>query len=140
MNAVRTVALVLGVVYVLTGIAGFVPSLVTGGPPPDMPSASGSLFGVFPINTLHNLVHIVIGAVLLYGATGTPVAVLVARVVGVVYAAVGLLGFVAPNTFGLMPIGGADIGLHLVTAAILLYIGFAGREEAAERRGTVVNR
>ena len=37
----------------------------------------------------------------------------------VTYAVVGLLGIFAPDTFGLMPIGGNDIWLHLATAAVL---------------------
>ena len=87
-------------------------------------TAEGNLLGIFPINAVHNVVHLVIGAALLYGATATPRAIAVAKVVGIVYLAVALLGFVAPDTFGLMPIGGADIFLHLFTAAVLLYIGF----------------
>jgi hypothetical protein len=137
MDYIRGVAAVFGVAYVLTGVAGFVPDLVTGGPPPDMPSADGSLFGIFPINMLHNVVHLVIGAALLYGATGTAAAVLMSKIVGVVYLAVGLLGFVAPDTFGLMPIGGADIALHLVTAAILLYLGFVAGERVTGTRGAL---
>ena len=131
MNAARGIATVFGAVYVLVGLAGFVPALVTGSPPPDMPSADGNLLGIFPINMVHNLVHIVIGAALLYGATATPAAIMVSRVVGVVYAAVALLGLVAPDTFGLMPIGGADILLHAFTALVLLYIGFAANPEDA---------
>lgn len=130
MHIARTVALVLGVVYVLIGILGFVPPFVTGEAPADMPSASGLLLGIFPINAVHNVVHLVIGAALLYGATATPMAVMVAKVVGIVYLAVGLLGLVAPDTFGLMPIGGVDILLHLGTAAVLLYIGFMTGDES----------
>jgi len=135
MTAARSVAALFGAVYVIIAIAGFVPALVTGEVPPDMPSAAGNLLGIFPINAVHNVVHLVIGAALLYGATATPRAIAVAKVVGVVYLAVALLGFVAPDTFGLMPIGGADIFLHLFTAAVLLYIGFM-YERSTERAPT----
>jgi hypothetical protein len=139
MNVVRGVALVFGAVYLLVGLAGFVPALVTGSAPADMPSADGNLLGIFPINAVHNLVHIVIGAALLYGSTRTDMAILVSKIIGVTYLAVGLLGFVAPDTFGIMPIGGADIALHLVSAAILLYLGFAP-PESATRDQTVGSR
>lgn len=135
MNLVRSVALIFGVVYILVGIAGFFPPLVTGEAPPDMPSADGNLLGIFPINALHNIVHLVIGAALLYGSTGTAAARMVARVVAVVYLVVGVLGLIAPDTFGLMPIGGADVLLHLGTAAILLYIGFVADPDTG-RAGT----
>jgi hypothetical protein len=135
-NLIRSVALVLGVVYVLVGIAGFFPPLVTGEAPPDMPSADGNLLGIFPINALHNIVHLVIGAALLYGSTGTAAGRMVARVVAIVYLAVGVLGLIVPDTFGLMPIGGADVLLHLATAAILLYIGFMAEADDGRRTGT----
>jgi hypothetical protein len=124
MSLARTVAAVLGVVYVLVGVLGFVPALVTGGAPADMPSATGSLIGVFPINVLHNVVHLAIGAALLYGATATPAAIMVSKVVGVVYLLVGLAGLVSSDGFGLLPLGGLDIALHLATGAVLTYIGF----------------
>jgi len=44
---------------------------------------------------------------LLYGATAHDRAVLMARIVGAISLLVGLLGFVSPDSFGLMPIGGA---------------------------------
>lgn len=137
MNLARSVALVFGAVYVVVGLAGFLPPLVTGDAPADMPSATGNLLGIFPINALHNIVHLVIGAALLYGSTGTSAARMVARVVGIVYLAVGLLGIVVPDTFGLMPIGGTDILLHLGSAAVLLYIGFMDRDAAGAERARV---
>ncbi|PZR64029.1 MAG: hypothetical protein DLM71_04125 [Chloroflexi bacterium] len=74
----RTVALALGVVYVIVGIVGFLPIFVTSGSTASLPSATGSLLGIFPINALHNVVHLAIGAALLYGATATATAILVA--------------------------------------------------------------
>jgi hypothetical protein len=128
MGLARTVALVLGAVYVLVGVLGFIPAAVTGEAPPDMPSAEGNLLGIFPVNALHNVVHLVIGAALLWGVTATSSAILVAKVIGVAYVVVGVLGFADPDAFGLMPIGGPDIALHLATAAVLLWLGFLSPE------------
>lgn len=131
MSLTRMVVLVFGAVYVLVGLLGFLGEpLVTGDAPAGMESASGNLLGIFPINALHNVVHLAIGAGLLWGATTHARAVLAGRTVGGIYAVVGLLGFVAPDTFGLMPIGGADILLHLASAAILIGVTFI--EPAAE--------
>lgn len=125
MSLTRIVVLVFGAVYVLVGVLGFLGDpIVTGGQHDDMPSATGDLLGIFPINELHNVVHLVIGAALLFGATAHDRAILMARIVGGVYVVVGVLGIIAPDTFGLMPIGGADIVLHLVSAAILLGVTF----------------
>ena len=72
MSIARTVCLVLGAVYILVGILGFIPGVaeeVAG--VDEMESATALLLGIFPINLLHNIVHLVIGAVLLWGATAT---------------------------------------------------------------------
>ena len=55
MNAIRAVAVLFGAVYVIAGLAGFLPAFVTDEAPPTMPSAEGNLLGIFPINTAHNL-------------------------------------------------------------------------------------
>jgi hypothetical protein len=117
---VRTVAAVFGAVYVVAGLAGFV--LVDGG--------EGVLFGLFDVNALHNIVHILLGAILLYGATSTSAALMTTRGVGVVLLLLGILGIPFPDGFDLVPLGGNDIWLHLVTGAILLAAGFMG--ESAE--------
>lgn len=115
----RTVAAVFGVIYLVVGIYGFIAT------------PEGDLLGLFPVNQIHHVVHIVIGAGLLYGATGTAAAILMNRVFGVVLVVVGLLGFVSPEGFDIMPIGGNDIWLHLVTGAILLIVGFMPERERA---------
>ena len=130
MSLTRTVVLVFGAVYVLVGVLGFLGDpIVTESTHQNMESASGDLLSLFPINALHNIVHLAIGAFLLWGATEHDRAVLAARVVGGVYLVVGLLGFVDPDTFGLMPIGGNDIWLHLATAAVLLGVSYLDNNE-----------
>jgi hypothetical protein len=122
MSLARTVAAILGVIYVLVGVVGFLPDPLVQAS--SAASATGALLGVFPINLLHNVVHLVIGASLLYASMATATAIMVSRVIGGVYVVVGLLGLVSPNGFGLLPLGGADIFLHLGTGAVLLAVGF----------------
>src|ERR671913_1467589 len=59
----RTAALVFAIVFALVGLAGFVPSP----PPPDAPPLTmehghGLALGMFPVNTLHNIVHLLFAA------------------------------------------------------------------------------
>jgi hypothetical protein len=137
MSPTRTVVGILGAVYVIVGLMGFLGDPIVADPShADMPSASGDLLGIFPINAVHNVVHLIIGGVLIYGAYDASRAVLAARAVAVTYAAVGLLGLVAPDTFGLMPIGGADVALHLGTAALLFGVTLLEDRDAAGRRRT----
>ena len=118
MGMARTVAAVFGAVYIVAGLAGFILE------PP--------LFGLFDVNVLHNVVHIVIGATLLYGATTTPLAVMATRGVGALLVVLGVLGIPVPDGFGLVPLGGNDIWLHLASGATLLAAGFLGTSSEPE--------
>jgi hypothetical protein len=111
MGMARTVAAVFGAVYLVAGLAGFV--------------LETPLFGLFEVNTLHNVVHIALGAILLYGASSTPVALLTTRGIGALLVVLGILGFFEPLP-GVVPLGGNDIWLHLASGAILLAAGFLG--------------
>jgi hypothetical protein len=51
----KTFALIFGLGFLAAGIAGFVPGLC-----PD-----GKLFGLFAVDTLHNIVHVATGALAL---------------------------------------------------------------------------
>jgi preprotein translocase subunit Sss1 len=108
----RTAAAVFGVVYLLVGLVGFI--------------IETPLFGLFPVSTLHNVVHIVLGAVLLYGAMSTSAAIMTTRVVGAILLVIGILGFFVaePLGEGVLPIGGNDVWLHLASGVILLAVGF----------------
>jgi hypothetical protein len=110
MGMARTIAAVFGTVYIVAGLAGFI--------------LETPLLGLFEVNTLHNIVHILIGAILLYGATSTPLAVMTTRVIGTLLVVLGILGFPFPDGFGLVPLGGNDIWLHLASGAVLLVAGF----------------
>lgn len=134
MSPTRAVVGALGAVYVIVGILGFLGDpIVTQGSHADMPSASGDLLGLFPINAIHNVVHLLIGGILLYGATDLDRAIPIARGVAITYAIVGVLGLFAPDTFGLMPIGGNDVWLHLGTAIVLYGVTFLENRDAVAR-------
>jgi hypothetical protein len=117
MGLARTVAAVFGAVYLLVGIVGFI--------------LESPLLGLFEINALHNVVHVLLGAILLYGSMSSAAAVQTTRGVGALLVVLGLLGFVIPDGFGLVPLGGNDIWLHLATGAILLATGFLATEGSA---------
>ena len=116
MGLARTVAAVFGAIYLLVGIIGFV--------------LTSPLLGLFEVNALHNLVHIVIGAVLLYGSMSYGAAIQATRGVGGLLTVLGILGFITPDGLGLVPLGGNDIWLHLATGAILLATGLMATDQA----------
>lgn len=128
----RTFARIFGVVFLLVGIAGFIPGVTQ---PHDHPrlaieASSGMELGLFPVNVLHNLVHIAFGVWGLLAARSFPAARTYARAVAVIYALLAVLGLIpATNTtFGLVPIYGHDIWLHALLAAVAAYFGFVRHE------------
>lgn len=122
-------ALIFGVVFLLVGVLGlFVPNGM--GMDADL-QTTGRLFGLFPVNLLHNLVHIAFGVwgIVAFGSFGA--ARTFGRVGAAVYAALVVLAFISPTTFGLIPIGGNDIWLHAVLAIGLAWLGFAAPDTTA---------
>jgi hypothetical protein len=121
MSTIQRVALAFGVVFVVVTILGFMASGTSMEADPD---AAPKIVGLFPVNVLHNLVHLGFGVWGLV-ASRTPGAALVyARIGGVAYLALAALAFVTPDLFGLVPIGGHDIWLHALLGIALAAAGF----------------
>ncbi len=129
MKLIQRFALVFGVIYVLAGIAGFVPGLVhehADHPRLAVDAGYGLLLGLFPINILHNLVHILIGVWGLLSFRSFAASLLFARGLAVFYGLLALLGLIPATStmFGLVPIFGHDIWLHAASALVAAYFGF----------------
>ena len=116
----KTVATLFGAIYLIVGILGFIPAL--GG---STSMADTTLLGVASVNVLHNIVHVVIGLAGLSGGRSESGGISFCKTFGVILLIVGLLGFVQPNLFGILPLGGYDIWIHLITGAILAFVGFS---------------
>ncbi len=114
----KKLAMVFGVVFVLVGLLGFVSNPIVG---------EGKIFHT---NLAHNLVHILLGAVLLLGMNK---GAMVLKVVGAVYLLVAVLGFVMGGDMllGLVEINSADNWLHLVLGVVLFASSFAGESNSS---------
>ena len=128
---VRRVALVFGIVFLLVGILGLVSA---GGMEMGADPAPAALLGMFPVNLLHNIVHLLFGVWGLVASRSFAGAKLYAQVGGVVYILLAICGLVIPTPFGFIPIGGADIGLHAVIGLVLAGVGFTAKDEALAAR------
>jgi Domain of unknown function (DUF4383) len=113
-STVQWAALAFGVIYLVAGVLGFIPSLQT----------NHALFGIFQVNLLHNLLHVVIGIGGLAAVSSLANSRTFCQVVGVILLLLGVIGIGIPNPLGLLYIGQADIPLHLVSGALLAYFGF----------------
>lgn len=119
----RTVALVFGIVFLLVGILGFIPALTPG----------GALLGLFAVNGVHSIVHLLFGILGIAAAT-TGYSVLYNKIGGAIYLILAIVGFIAllavpalaPNgmLLGIVMINTADNFLHLVLGAVLAGVGF----------------
>lgn len=122
------------------GIAGFIPALVafpssevvSGAAP--LPNTLGDtyvqgfgyLFGLFPVNLMHNLVHLAVGIFGIAAATTLGGARLFNRFFAISYLLIAFMGLVplARTTFGYMPIFGNNVWFNALTALFAGYFGF----------------
>ena len=131
MTLAQRFAQIFGAVYLLIGILGFIPVVpfllpveIIGLLEPFEPF-SGLLLGLFAVNWLHNVAHLLIGAVGLASYRSPAAARSYSIAIGVLYLLLFLIGLVFPLVFGLLPLNGADNLLHLVSGAVALAIGLA---------------
>ena len=126
---VQTLAMVVGAVFLIVGILGFIPGITTDY---DELSFAGDdstaeLFGIFQVSILHNIVH------LIFGIAGLALARTVdgARTYlvggGVIYLALWLLGVIGGADW--IPANTADNWLHFGLGAGMIALGvLTGRE------------
>ena len=133
----RNFALVFGIVFLLVGVAGFIPGL-TQMPHAEHPALQvdanyGLLFGLFPVNILHNAVHILFGVWGLLAYRALAGAKLYARGVALIYAVLTVAGLVPglDTMFGLVPLFSNDIWLHALLALVAGYFGWVHRDATA---------
>lgn len=119
----RLIATVFGAVYLLVGVLGFA---VTGGVG-FIATEGGLLLGIFEVNPLHNVAHLLIGAALLVaGLSSVRGARAVNTVVGATYLLLGVVGFFLVGTaLNILALNTFDHFLHLASAIVLLGVGLA---------------
>jgi hypothetical protein len=118
----QNASMILGSIYLVGGAIGFI---ATGGGP-ITGYTRDALFGFFPLNVYHNIVHLVIGALWLLGAFALTAAGNEGLNIAIfgIYALATVIGFL-----GYLPLlaihPGADVDnfLHLITAAVTLIFG-----------------
>ena len=138
----RRFAMILGIAFLVVGVAGFIPGLTRMHPSHEGLSVHGPghgyLLGLFHVNVLHNLVHIVFGIAGLACAGSFLLARGYSRFVAVAYGLLGVMGLISAgntwNMWGLVPIHGHDVWLHFLIAAAAAYFGFAHKGVVEDRR------
>lgn len=126
----RYFALVIGALFVLAGVGGFLPIITQPAPADALPlhlnMSHGRLLGLFPVNIAHNIFHFTVGVLGLFAYRQYATAKLFTRGLAVTLGALTILGFFPTlNTlFGWLPIYGHAIWLHGLEAILAVYLGF----------------
>lgn len=118
----RSWLLLVGVVLILTGIVGFIPSALVG------PT------GIVATDNLHNVIHVLTGVVALGLAYGMRDDVgLASMLFGALYGAIFVVTVISPTLFGLfsVPVNPIDHVIHIGVAVVSLTLGFMARRRPA---------
>ena len=112
----KVFAILFGLVMFAFGILGFLPDY----------APNGLLFGVFSVNPVHNLVHLLTGLIaIICGLASSLAAKFFFIVIGVAYTGLAVLGFMQGEgvLYGLIAINMADNWLHVGLAALSFVLG-----------------
>lgn len=133
----RYFALVFGIIYLLVGILGLIPGVVAPSTNPGVTVnvLNGSLFGVFPVNIIHTLVHLIVGLWGIIAYRTFSASRSYGRVVGVIFIILFIFGLIPGLNvlFGLAPLYGGDVWLHLISGIVALYFGLTANAPVDER-------
>ncbi len=120
----RIYAQIIGVVLVLVGVVGLVLGNVV-------------WLGILNVDIVEDIVHLITGGLLAYvgfGRVDQALTRTVVGVLGIIYLVVGVLGFVVPMMFGLIPHGYTlfDNLLHLALGVLSIALAwFVGGDRTA---------
>ncbi len=115
---VKKLAIVFGIVFVVVGLLGFISNPIVGDA------------GIFHTNALHNIVHLLVGIILLCVAKNEKNAAKAMKIFGIVYLLLAILGFISLDILSFISANGADNILHLVLGIVLLVVGMKASKGA----------
>lgn len=121
MTTIQRIAQVFGWVFVVIAVWG---AFISGTSMAADPALAPKIWGLFPVNFVHNLVHLTFGVWgILAARSSHDAARTYAVAAGAIYVVLSVLGVFFPTGFGMVPLGGADIWLHAVIGVVLLVAG-----------------
>jgi hypothetical protein len=116
----KTLSVILGVVFVIVGLLGFLGGLGIVGEA-----------GIFQTDRLHDTVHLVVGLIILYAAYAARASLSTwLKVFGVIFLLLAIVGAISTDgsLFGILA-NKADVWLHLVLGVVLLALPYVARNE-----------
>ncbi|MGN7227176.1 DUF4383 domain-containing protein [Dietzia maris] len=130
-SPVQYVALAFGVVFLLVGIAGFIPGITTAYDTMQFAGheSEAMLLGLFQVSILHNIVHLLYGVVGILMPRTAPPARIYLLAGGIVYLALWIYGLVIghDSAANFVPLNTADNWLHLILGLAMVALSFLHR-------------
>ncbi|SJZ88384.1 protein of unknown function [Marinactinospora thermotolerans DSM 45154] len=128
----QTFAAIVGAVFLLVGILGFIPGITTNY---DMMEIAGhhseaKLLGLFQVSVLHNIVHLLFGIVgLATAAVGAAAARMYLLIGGIIYLLLWLYGLAIDHesAANFVPLNNADNWLHLILGLGMIALWYLAR-------------
>jgi uncharacterized membrane protein HdeD (DUF308 family) len=115
---IRLIAILFGIAFIFAGVAGFMPAFTT----------NGALAGIFAVNNMHNIVHLVCGVLAIMAATNYKSTHLYFMIFGVVFILTSIVGFVRGDLF-FMRLNTADNFLYLIIGILFLLLMYYARKK-----------
>jgi hypothetical protein len=142
MRPVQRAAAAVGVAFVVVGVLGFIPGITTHYDEMSFAGHSGALLlGLFAVSVLHNLVHLLFGALGLLSAKLPGIARLFLVAGGGIYVFLWVYGSaIGEHTrANFLPVNTADNWLHLGLGAGMILLGIAMTATERARSDSPVN-
>ncbi|WP_240646073.1 DUF4383 domain-containing protein [Georgenia sp. SYP-B2076] len=129
----QTAARVVGIVFLLVGILGFIPGITTGNLQAASHMSDAHLLGIFQVSVLHNIVHLLFGIAGLAMSRTASAARTYLVGGGVIYLVLWLYGLVIDqnSAANFVPVNTADNWLHFVLGIGMIALGLALRRRTA---------
>ncbi len=132
-SPVQTIAMLVGAVFLLVGILGFIPGITS---PYELGFAGheseAMLLGIFQVSVLHNVVHLLFGAAGVAMARTNSGARSFLLYGGIVYLVLWVYGLVIDHesAANFVPVNNADNWLHLALGVAMVALALAFKRDA----------
>jgi hypothetical protein len=129
-STTQKVTIGFGVVYALVGVLGFIPGITQFSTRYGAVPGEGLLLGIFAVNVIHNIAHLLLGGALILGGWSAGAVVTTNRIMAAVFLLLTVASFIAPLVEG-VNLNSPDTILHLASALLTGFLGFVAPRGAS---------
>lgn len=135
-STIQKVTIGFGVVYALIGVLGFIPGITQFSDRFGAVPGEGLLLGIFAVNVIHNIAHLLLGGALIIGGRSDTAVITTNRIMAGVFLVLTVASFITPLVEG-VNLNPPDTVLHLASALLTAFLGFGAARMQTTRSGAV---